>query len=115
MKLCNLLFAIVVAGLIASPALATTKISMDVSNKKNQELNVKCVNCHLKENHSLVQQWRHSPHAAAPEGKVSCYNCHAAEKDDPVSYMHEGARIKTIQTPKDCSYCHEGEVKTHQQ
>ncbi len=115
MKLCNLLLAIVVAGLIASPALATTKKSMDVTNVKNQEANVKCVNCHLKENYSLVQQWRHSPHAAAPEGKISCYNCHAAEKGDVTSYMHEGALIKTIQTPKDCAYCHEGEVKTQQQ
>jgi len=115
MKLCNLLLAIVVAGLIASPALATTKKSMDVTNVRNLEANVKCVNCHLKENYSLVQQWKHSPHAAAPEGKVSCYNCHAADKGDPTSYMHEGALIKTIQTPKDCAYCHVNEVKQQQQ
>ena len=115
MKLCNLLLAMVVAGLIASPALATTKKSMDVSNERVQEENVKCVNCHLKENYSLVQQWKHSPHAAAQDGKVSCYNCHAADKGDPTSYMHEGALIKTIQTPKDCAYCHENEVKQQQQ
>jgi len=100
--------------LITAPAFATTKASMDVSNEKNQAANVKCVNCHLKENNALVQQWRHSPHAAAKDGSVACYNCHAAENDDITAYMHEGALIKTIQTPKDCGFCHEREMKEQQ-
>ncbi len=114
MKLRYILVAIALMGLIASPTFATTKQSMDVTNEKNREANVKCVNCHLKENNSLVQQWRNSPHAAAQDGQVSCYNCHAADKDDVLGYEHEGAFIKTIQTPKDCGYCHEKEVKEQQ-
>ena len=99
---------------IAVPAFATTKASMDVTNEKNKQANVKCVNCHLKENNSLVQQWKNSPHAAGKDGSVSCYNCHAADQGDITAYMHEGAFIKTIQTPKDCGFCHEGEMKEQQ-
>jgi hydroxylamine dehydrogenase len=99
---------------IAGSAFATTKLSMDVMNEKNKEINVKCINCHLKENNSLVQQWRNSPHAAGKDGSIGCYNCHAADKDDILGYTHEGAFIKSIQTPKDCGYCHEREVKEQQ-
>jgi hypothetical protein len=38
-------------------------------------------------------------------------NCHAAAKGDELGYEHEGAFIKTIQTPNDCAFCHEREVK----
>ena len=99
---------------IAVPAFATTKASMDVTNEKNKQANVKCVNCHLKENNSLVQQWKNSPHAAGKDGSISCYNCHAADQGDITAYMHEGAFIKTIQTPKDCGFCHEVEMKEQQ-
>ena len=57
---------------IAVPAFATTKASMDVTNEKNKQENVKCVNCHLKENNSMVQQWRNSPQAAGKDGSVAC-------------------------------------------
>ena len=101
----------IVGIFMAAPSFATTKASMNVTDEKVKEMNVKCVNCHLKENNSLVQQWKNSPHAAAQDGQVSCYNCHAADKGDITGYDHEGAFIKTIQSPKDCGYCHEDEVK----
>ena len=110
-KMLGMLF---LALFVAVPVFATTKVSMDVSNPKNQEINVKCINCHLKENNSMVQQWKNSPHAAGRDGSVACYNCHAAEEGDITAYMHEGAFIKTVQTPKDCGFCHEREMKEQQ-
>lgn len=95
----------------AGTAFGLTQESFDVKNPKNQEINKKCITCHLKENKSLVFQWENSPHAAAKEGQVGCYNCHAAEKGDEMGYMHEGAFIKAILTPNDCAKCHEPEAK----
>ncbi len=97
--------------MVASPSFATTKASMNTQDEAVKEANVKCINCHQKENYSLVMQWKNSPHAAAQDGAVACYTCHAADKGDEYGYMHEGAFIKTIQTPKDCGYCHIDEVK----
>jgi len=99
------------ALLVAGSAMATTTASKDVTNAGNQEENVKCINCHLKENNAMVQQWKNSPHAASQDGQVGCYNCHAAEQGEPGSYMHEGALIRTIQSPRDCGFCHEQETK----
>ena len=67
---------------IAGTAFGLTKESFDVKNPKVQEINKKCITCHLKENKSLVMQWEESPHAAAKEGQVGCYNCHAADQGD---------------------------------
>ena len=97
--------------LIPEVLLATTNASKDVVSLAIQEENVKCINCHLKKNNSLVQQWKNSPHAAAQDGQIGCYNCHAANQGDPVAYMHEGALIKTVQSPTDCAFCHEDEAK----
>ena len=110
----KMLCMMILALFVSVPAFATTKVSMDVTNQKNKEINVKCINCHLKENNSMVQQWKNSPHAAGRDGAVACYNCHAAEEGDITSYMHEGVLIKTVQTPKDCGYCHEREMKEQQ-
>ncbi len=93
-------FIVFILGIFAAgTALATTQASFDVKNPKNQEMNKKCIMCHLKENKSLVLQWENSPHAAAKEGQIACYTCHAAEKGDELGYMHEGAFIKAILTP----------------
>ena len=110
----RVLFLTLLAFFVAAPLYGATKVSMDVSNERNVQMNVKCVNCHLKENNSLVQQWRHSPHAAGKDGQVGCYNCHAADEGDITGYEHEGAFIKTVLSPKDCSYCHEREFKEQQ-
>lgn len=99
--------------LATGSAFATTNASKNVASTDIQEENVKCINCHLKENNSLVQQWKNSPHAAAQDGQIGCYNCHAAETGDPVGYMHEGAFIKTVQSPADCAFCHEVEAREY--
>ncbi len=105
--LCVALLGVFAAGM----ALATTQQSMNTQDAKIKELNVKCINCHLKENNSLVQQWMNSPHAAAKDGQIACYNCHAAAKGDQLGFEHEGAFIKTVLSPIDCKFCHEREVK----
>ncbi len=105
-------FCIAVLGLFAAgSAFATTEQSKNTQDAAVKAINVKCINCHLKENNSLVQQWKHSPHAAAQDGQIGCYNCHAAAKGDELGYQHEGAFIKTILSPLDCKFCHEREVK----
>jgi hypothetical protein len=91
-------------------AFGLTQESFDVKNPRNQEMNKKCVTCHLKENKSLVLQWEGSPHAAAKEGQVGCYTCHAANKGDEMGYQHEGAYIKAVLSPNDCAKCHEPEA-----
>lgn len=96
---------------VAGSAFAATEASKNTQDEAVKALNVKCINCHLKENNSMVQQWENSPHAAAKEGQVACYNCHAANKGDELGYEHEGAFIKTILSPMDCKFCHEREVK----
>lgn len=112
MKFRVLTLALMLACLLAAgPALATTKMSMNTQDKAVKDMNVKCINCHLKENLSLVKQWQYSPHAAAKDGQVACYSCHAADKGDQLGYEHEGAFIKTILTPNDCGYCHERETQ----
>ena len=95
----------------AGSALALTQESFDVKNPKVQEMNKKCITCHLKENKSLVLQWEASAHAAAKEGQIGCYNCHAADKGDELGYQHEGAFIKAILSPNDCAKCHEPEAR----
>ncbi|MCP4291585.1 MAG: hypothetical protein GY780_07095, partial [bacterium] len=105
-------FIVLILGIFAAgTAFGLTQESFDVKNPKVQEMNKKCIMCHLKENKSLVFQWENSPHAAAKEGQVGCYNCHAAEKGDEMGYMHEGAFIKAILTPNDCAKCHEPETE----
>ena len=105
-------FIVLILGIFAAgTAFATTQASFDVKNPKNQEINKKCVMCHLKENKSLVLQWENSPHAAAKEGQIGCYTCHAADEGDEMGYKHEGAFIKAILTPNDCGRCHEPQAK----
>ena len=54
-------FIVFILGIFAAgTALATTQASFDVKNPKNQEINKKCIMCHLKENKSLVLQWENS-------------------------------------------------------
>jgi len=108
MRVGKLLLASLLSVGLASSLMATTKASSKVRHSDVRDKNDKCITCHLKESRALVHQWEHSAHQASD---VGCYTCHAAEKNDPLGYEHEGAFIKTIQTPKDCSYCHEKEVK----
>ena len=108
MRLGKLLIATLVAIGLSSSAYATTKASSKVRHESVQERNDKCITCHLKENRSIVDHYENSAHAAAD---VGCFTCHAADKNDILGYEHEGAFIKTIQTPNDCNFCHQKEVK----
>jgi len=68
-----------------------------------------CIGCHSEKGNGkvIVEDWSNSKHA---EVGVGCLECHAAEESDIDSYMHEGDRIATIVTPKDCAKCHEKEA-----
>ena len=68
----------------------------------------RCVECHLEKTPSIVAHWQDSTHA---KKGVSCMECHTAHEKDPDSFIHEGARIATIVTPRDCATCHVQEYK----
>ena len=67
----------------------------------------RCVECHRAQTPSIVSHWEGSTHALKG---VSCLECHTAHEKDPDSFVHEGARIATIVTPKDCAGCHTQEA-----
>lgn len=102
------LAALVLGAFLATTAMATTKESSRVTHEAIKDKNEKCVICHNKENRSLVNHWENSEHHGAG---VGCYSCHASSKDDPLGYEHEGAFIRTVQTPNDCKFCHEKQVE----
>ncbi len=66
-----------------------------------------CIDCHKKESAALYEQWGASKHFRA---NVGCFECHMAVEGDKDAFLHEGQRIATIVTPKDCGRCHEHEV-----
>jgi len=61
----SLLIFMILSIFTAGAAFGLTQESFDVRNPNNQEMNKKCITCHLKENKSLVLQWENSAHAAA--------------------------------------------------
>jgi len=63
----------------------------------------RCVSCHQQQTPGIIAHWEGSTHA---EKGVGCVECHKAEEGDVDGFMHEGWRIATIVTPKDCSRCH---------
>jgi hypothetical protein len=67
-----------------------------------------CVTCHKETTPGLYLQWNHSKHA---EGDVTCLDCHAAGPIDIDGFSHQGARIATLVTPKDCGNCHEAQAE----
>lgn len=62
-----------------------------------------CYQCHLEKNPALVKEWAQSRHS---QMGVGCYECHQAADQDVDGWVHEGRRIATIVTPKDCGQCH---------
>jgi hydroxylamine dehydrogenase len=66
-----------------------------------------CVGCHTKTSPGLVLQWQKSEHA---KQGVACLDCHGADEKDPDGFLHEGVRVATLVTPKDCAECHEQEA-----
>ena len=83
---------------------AFAKTTPDKFSKETME----CMKCHKKTSNAIVQQWGESKHYRA---KVGCYECHKAQATDKDQFMHEGQRIATIVSPKDCARCHKQEVK----
>ena len=67
-----------------------------------------CVDCHKLENAPIYQQWGTSKHYRA---NVGCYECHAAAEKEVDAFNHEGFRIATIVSPKDCARCHVQEAE----
>lgn len=70
-----------------------------------------CVACHAQKTPGVAAQWKASKHSQAG---VGCLDCHAAAADDLDGFQHEGQRIATVVTPKDCAQCHEGEAAESQ-
>ena len=67
-----------------------------------------CLECHRQDNAGIYQQWGASKHYRA---NVGCFECHMAAENDPDGYGHEGQRIATIVSPKDCARCHSAETE----
>lgn len=65
--------------------------------------NQRCISCHVEKTPVIVGQWKASKHSQVG---VACLQCHSAAPEDVDGYMHEGYRIATIVTPKDCAQCH---------
>jgi len=68
----------------------------------------RCVECHGDQSPAIVEHWRGSTHA---EKGVACVDCHQAEAGDADAFQHEGWRIATIVSPRDCRRCHPGEYE----
>lgn len=66
-----------------------------------------CLECHRRDNAGVYQQWGASKHYRA---NVGCFECHMAAEGDPDAFLHEGQRIATIVSPKDCARCHSQEA-----
>ncbi len=66
-------------------------------------VNKDCFDCHQEKSPAITDQWSHSAHA---EMGVGCFDCHQAEETDVDAWFHEGQRIATLVTPKDCGRCH---------
>lgn len=67
-----------------------------------------CLECHKQDNTGVYQQWGASKHHRA---NVACFECHMANEGDPDAFLHEGQRIATIVSPKDCARCHSREAE----
>lgn len=66
-----------------------------------------CIECHKLDNTGIYQQWGASKHHGA---NVACFECHMAAEGDADAFEHEGHRIATIVSPKDCARCHTREA-----
>ncbi len=80
--------------------LSTAPIAVPASSER-------CVKCHSEQTPGIIAHWEGSTHA---EKGVGCVECHEAAKTDADGFDHEGWRIATIVTPRDCARCHEKEA-----
>jgi hydroxylamine dehydrogenase len=71
------------------------------------DISAECIECHVKTDPVIYQQWGASKHFRA---NVACYECHAAERTEADAMEHYGYTISTIVSPKDCGRCHTKET-----
>ncbi|MBM3891322.1 MAG: hydroxylamine oxidoreductase, partial [Verrucomicrobia bacterium] len=93
-----------VAGLTATQRAHAQAWALPELSKESKA----CIECHKQDNTGVYQQWGASRHHRA---NVACFECHMANEGDPDAFMHEGQRIATIVSPKDCARCHAKEAK----
>jgi len=95
--------ALLILGVYAAKPVGITGTSTSAAPADSQL----CVSCHKANSPALVMEWQRSRHAQAG---VGCVECHSANEEDVDAWMHQGVRIATLVTPKDCAQCHESEV-----
>jgi hypothetical protein len=89
--------ALLLAGATGGAAAPASKAPAD-------DKSAACVACHAQKTPGVAAQWKSSKHSQAG---VGCLDCHAATAADVDGFQHEGQRIATVVTPKDCAACHE--------
>jgi hypothetical protein len=105
MNLAPILAVLLTAALLARPHGASAQAwGLPGLSKESQA----CLECHKLDNTGVYQQWGASKHHRA---NVACFECHMAAEGEPDAFMHEGQRIATIVSPKDCARCHSKEAQ----
>ena len=89
------------AHAVEKPAKATAKAKI---SKEGED----CIGCHEQDSPAFVKEWRLSKHAAKG---VDCFSCHQRQEGAVDAMNHNGYRIATLVTPKDCGRCHAQQVQ----
>ena len=96
---------------VTSTWAASAKAKPGAEQKTGKESQV-CITCHQNLTAGIVGQWKLSSHS---KNGVGCFECHQAQPGDTDGFDHNGYRISTIVSPKDCSRCHAKESKEFQE
>jgi hydroxylamine dehydrogenase len=101
----NLVATLMLAGALAATVRARAQAwGLPELSKESKA----CLECHKQDNTGVYQQWGASKHHRA---NVACFECHMANEGEPDAFLHEGYRIATIVSPKDCARCHSKEAE----
>lgn len=101
----NLVATLMLAGVLAAAVRARAQAwGLPELSKESRT----CLECHKQDNTCVYQQWGASKHHRA---NVACFECHMANEGDVDAFLHEGYRIATIVSPKDCARCHSKEAE----
>ncbi|HEY6100789.1 MAG TPA: multiheme c-type cytochrome, partial [Anaeromyxobacter sp.] len=105
----RLALAAALAAALAIPALAKEKPAASRAPAARVPARSQdCVECHAGTNVGIVEHWKASGHAAKG---VACLDCHQAAKGAADGFEHNGERVHTVVTPRDCGRCHATEAK----
>jgi hypothetical protein len=110
-RLLRALFAALCIGVASYPAYAADAPAPSAKAKAKPKISKEgqdCIGCHEQDSPAFVQEWRLSKHAAKG---VDCFTCHQREEGAVDAMNHNGYRIATLVTPKDCGRCHAQQVK----